>query len=168
MKLRSAMTINGKRHAAGSEVSWKVIYPFFCVHMLMFGASGFFMAYMDDGPPISFLFMHGGIAITVYLIFYLVIFGLDEVKWMFINAGLGVLGIAAQIDWLLAMFDKQVSDYAPIVHVIPFTYFVLYTFLIRQAILDISKSRNDESRKKKIENIYVGVSVLTYLTLAFA
>lgn len=112
--------------------------------------------------------MHCGIAIRVYLVFYWVIFGLDEVKWMFINAGLGLLGIVAQIDWLLALFDKQVADYSSIVHVIPFTYYVLYTFLIRQAVIDISKSRNDESRKKKIENIYIGVSVVTYLTLAFA
>ena len=122
MKLRSAMTINGKHRAVGSEISWKVIYPFFFVHMLMFGGSGFFMAYTADGPPLSFLFMHGGIAITVYVVFYFAMFGFDEIKWMFINAGLGLFGIMAQIDWLLALFDKQVADYSPIVHVIPFTY----------------------------------------------
>jgi len=159
------MTINGKHRAAGSEISWKVIYPFFFVHMLMFGGSGFVMAYTADGPPLSFLFMHGGIAITVYVVFYFAMFGFDEIKWMFINAGLGLFGIMAQIDWLLALFDKQVADYSPIVHVIPFTYYVLYTFLIRQAVLDISKSRNNESRKAKIENVYIGVSLATYLVL---
>ena len=131
----------------------------------MFGGSGFFMAYTADGPPLSFLFMHGGIAITVYVVFYFAMFGFDEIKWMFINAGLGLFGIMAQIDWLLALFDKQVADYSPIVHVIPFTYYVLYTFLIRQAVIDISKSRNNESRKAKIENIYIGVSLVTYLVL---
>jgi hypothetical protein len=35
-------------------------------------------------------------------------------------------------------------------------------------VIDISNSRNDESRNKKIKNIYIGVSVVTYLTLAFA
>ena len=36
---------HGKRYAAGTTISpWK-IYPFFLIHMAMFGASGFFMAY---------------------------------------------------------------------------------------------------------------------------
>ena len=168
MRLRSKITINGKTHPAGTELPWVVIYPFFFVHMLMFGASGFFMAYIGDGPPLFFLFMHGGIAITVYVIFYISMFGVDEVKWMFINAGLGALGIMAQIDWLLALFGKQVNDFPIIVHVIPFLYYILYTFLIRQAILDITHSRNDDSRREKIEKAYVGVSLAAYLALAIA
>ena len=46
---------------------WKFIYPFFLVHMLMFSASGFFMAYNDKPAPVGFLYMHGGIAIVVYM-----------------------------------------------------------------------------------------------------
>jgi hypothetical protein len=103
--------------------------------------------------------MHGGIAITVYTAFYLVIFGLDEVKWMFINAGLGVIGIYTQIGFLLSLFGKKVSDYPFNIHIVPFLYYVLYTFLIRHAILDFTRSREDETRKKMVENIYITVSL---------
>jgi hypothetical protein len=57
----------------------RFIYPFFAIHMLMFGLSGFVMAYASNRPDLFFLYLHGGIAIFVYLIFYLAIFGRDEV-----------------------------------------------------------------------------------------
>src|SRR3546814_6446770 len=62
------------------------IYPFFLFHMLMFGISGFVLAYGADGD-VAFLYMHGGIAIVVYLVFYSAIFGREQVKWMFIKIG---------------------------------------------------------------------------------
>lgn len=162
MKLQGSIKINNRMYAKGSEVPWYKIYPFFLVHMLMFGGSGFLMAYADEVAPIFFLYMHGGIAIVVYTIFYLVIFGLDEVKWMFINAGLGVLGIYSQISWLLSLFGKRVNDYPLYVHVIPFLYFILYTFLLRHAVLDIMKVREDETRKQRVEYGYVAISVAFY------
>ena len=66
--------------SSGKERSGLFIYLFFLVHMLMFGLSGFLMAYASDGPDITFLYMHGGFAILVYTIFYLVIFGVDQVR----------------------------------------------------------------------------------------
>ncbi len=108
--------------------------------MLVFGTSGFVMAYAKNPPPVAFLFLHGGLAVSVYTAFYLNIFGRDEVKWMFINAGLGLLGIYSQIGWLLSRFGRRISDYPLYVHVIPFLYFVLYTFLLRHAVLDITQS----------------------------
>ncbi|MBN1378317.1 MAG: hypothetical protein JXA04_03695 [Gammaproteobacteria bacterium] len=163
MKLKSAITINNKAYNKGDDVPWYTIYPFFMFHMLMFGGSGFFMAYSDNSPDVMFLYMHGGIAITVYTVFYLVIFGLDEVKWMFINAGLGLLGIYSQIDWILSFFGKRVGDYPYYVHVIPFLYFILYTFLLRHAILDIMNVGDDESKKQKVEFGYVVFSILIYV-----
>ena len=44
------------------------IYLFFGIHMLMFGLSGFFMAYSSDGPGLGMVYMHGGIAILVYMV----------------------------------------------------------------------------------------------------
>jgi hypothetical protein len=49
------------------------------------------MAYSDEGPPLLFMFAHGGIAIFVYITFYLNIFGRDAVQVMFTNAALGLL-----------------------------------------------------------------------------
>ena len=167
MKLEGNITINNRTNAKGTDVSWYMIYPFFLVHMLMFGGSGFFMAYSDQGPPLILLYAHGGFAILIYTVFYLAIFGRDEVKWMFINAGLGLLGINTQIGWLLSLFGKEVSDYSIYVHVIPFLYYVLYTFLIRHAVLDLMKTREDDIRKKKVEYVYVATSVAIYVTSYF-
>ncbi len=167
MKLRSEITINGKVWPKGSEISWLKIYPFFLLHMLMFGGSGFFMAYGAKDCPVPFLYLHGGIAILCYTVFYLAIFGRDEVKWMFINALLGLLGIYSQIGWFLSFFGKKIEDYPFYVHVIPFLYYVLYTFLIRQAIMDITQARENPARKKLVENIYIAASVVVYLLFFF-
>ena len=164
MKLRSGMTINNKFYPKGSVIPWYTIYPFFMIHMLAFGGSGFFLAYGDD-TDVFFLYMHGGIAILVYIIFYFAIFGVDQVRWMFTNAALGLLGIYSEIDWILSLFNKHVEDFAWYVHVIPFLYYILYTFLLRQAVIDISGSRNNPARMKLINFAYVGISLLFYLFL---
>ena len=159
MIVRGGFRMNGRDYPAGSDISWYKIYPFFLFHMLMFGGSGFLMAYSSDGAPLGFLFAHGGFAILVYTIFYVTIFGVDEVKWMFINAGLGALGIYTQMGWLLTLFGKRIGDYALVRHIVPFLYFVLYTFLLRQALLDISGARENEGRRRLVENAYIGLSL---------
>lgn len=141
---------------------WFFIYPFFAVHMLMFGGSGFLMAYSDDPAPLTFLYMHGGFAIFVYLVFYLAIFGLDEVRWMLINAGLGLYGIYAQIGWILARFGKSVDAFPWYVHVIPFLYYVLYTFLLYRFVLFVTGAERHPGRKRAIEWAYVVVSLVVY------
>jgi hypothetical protein len=117
------------------------------------------MAYANHRPPVLFLYLHGGIAIAIYTVFYLVIFGREEVRWMFINAFLGLLGVYSQIGWLLSLFGKNIGDYPYYVHVIPFLYFVLYAFLLRHAVLDLTQAREDPARKQRMENVYIGLSV---------
>ncbi len=138
------------------------VYPFFLVHMAAFGGSGFFMAYADDVPDLVFLYMHGGLAIVVYTVFYLAIFGLDEVKWMFINSGLGLFGIYAQIDILLGLFGRRAADFSPAVHVVPFLYYILYTFLLYQLVIDLSRARDNPLRRRKVEAVYVIISLVVY------
>ncbi|NOY69905.1 MAG: hypothetical protein GXP53_10555 [Deltaproteobacteria bacterium] len=162
MKVHGNISINNKTYVKGANIPWHQIYPFFLIHMLVFGGSGFFLAYGDGRPDVFLLFIHGGFAIIIYTVFYLVIFGCDEVKWMFINAALGLLGIYTQIDWLLSLFGRRADDYPIYVHVIPFLYFVLYTFLIRHAVLDITQSREDSNRKKRVEYGYIAISVAIY------
>ncbi len=143
-------------------------YAFFLIHMLAFGWSGFFMAYSSPGASVGFLYLHGGFAILVYLLFYLAMFGPDEVKWMFINAGLGIFGIYAEIRWILSWFGSTIDDYPIYVHVIPFLYYVLYTFLIRQAVVDLTRSRGNPTRRKLVETLYVTVSLAVYGWLYFS
>jgi len=125
------------------------------------------MAYTDDGPAIVFMFAHGGIAIVVYLLFCSAMFGKEAIRWMFINAGLGIFWIYAEIDWLLSFFGTTVSDYSVYRHIIPFLYYVLYTFLLRQAVIDITRSRADESRRKIVETLYVFISLAVYAFIYF-
>ena len=165
MRLHGALTVNGRAYAAGDEIPGLFVYPFFLIHMLAFGLAGFVLAYSD--APIEMVFMHGGIAIVVYVIFYLAIFGRDDVEWMFINAGLGIFGIVSQIDWILSLFGKHVGDYPPYVHIVPVIYFVLYTFLIRHAVLDLLGVRDDEDKRRRVQYGYVGGSLLLYLALHF-
>ncbi|MCX7033455.1 MAG: hypothetical protein NT046_05720, partial [Arenimonas sp.] len=159
MKLNSGLKVGGKQYAAGDRAPMKFIYPFFLFHMAMFGLSGFFMAYGSGEVDLAFLYMHGGIAITVYMLFYLAIFGVDEVKWMLINAGLGLLGIWAEINYILGWFGTSRGDFSPWVHVTPFLYYVLYTFLLRQLLLDLTGSRDKPARKRLVETLYVVASV---------
>ena len=167
MKLQRDIT---RTYIKGSDIPWYKIYPLFLIHVLVFGVSGFVVAYGLDSQSHFhlrfFVYAHGGLAILTYTAFYLVIFGRDEVKWMIINAGLGSLGIYSQIGWLLSLVDKRASDYPFNVHVIPFLYYVLYTFLVRQAVLDITQSREDPIKKKRVENLFiaffVAVSAISY------
>lgn len=152
---------NPKPGARAGMPKW-FVYPFFGVHMLMFGLSGFFMAYASDGPDLVFLYMHGGIAIVVYMVFYHVLFGRDQVKWMLINAALGILGIYAQVGWILERFGKRIDDYPWQVHVVPFLYYVLYTFLLRQFLIDVTGSRSDSRRRSVVDTLYVILSVVVY------
>lgn len=141
-----------------------IIYPFFLVHMLMFGISGFAIAY--GAEDVVFLYMHGGLAIVVYMVFYLAIFGRDQVKWMLINAGLGIVGIYSQIGWILGLFGRNVDDYPVYLHVVPVLYYVLYTFLLRQLLLDLTRSRDNAARRRLVEAAYVVISLGIYgLTL---
>ena len=162
MKLHGSVTINGKAYAKGDEIAWYTIYPFFLLHMLMFGGSGFLMAYAGKDVPDAFLYLHGGIAILVYVVFYFVIFGKDEVRWMFVNAGIGLYGIWCEIGWLLSLFGARLSDYPWQRHVVPFVYYVLYTFLLRQLVLDLFRAREDEARRRRVETAYIVVSLLVY------
>lgn len=167
MKLRSELTVNGRVYHAGDEISPWMIYPFFLLHMLAFGFSGFWIAYGNDNPEPFFAFLHGGIAITVYIVFYLAIFGRDEVKWMFINAALGLMGIYAQIKYLLALFGRRLSDYPLWADVMPFLYYILYTFLLRHALLDLTGARDNPQRRRIVESGYVAISLLAYAILLF-
>lgn len=150
---------NGKK----SRDYWITGYLLFLAHMFVFGLSGFMMAYAIDPPQIGFMYVHGGLAILVYLLFYLAMFGVDEVKWMFINSGLGLMGIFSEIDLILSkFFGTRFEDYPVAIHVIPFLYYILYTFLLRQFFIDLARARDKPKRKRFVEALYVVLSLVVY------
>ena len=79
------------------------IYPFFLVHMLMFGGSGLLMAYSENARRYC------------------------SCSRM---AALGLFGIYAQIGWILELFGKDIGDYPWYRHITPFLYYVLVSLLL--------------------------------------
>jgi hypothetical protein len=163
VKLHAEFTdLKGRTYRRGDDVPWLYVYPLFLVHMLVFGGLAFHQSYAGDGSNAM-----GGLAIALlgvpfYIVFYRAIFGREQTMWLFINAALGILGIASEIGWLLSLAGKKLNDYPTIAHIAPFTYYVMYTFLLRHAVLDLAGARDDAPRTRRIERNYVLISVLFY------
>ena len=66
------------------------------------------------------------------------------------------------MDWLLSFLGKSLRSYPWYVHVIPFLYYVLYTFLLRQALLHWTGAREDEVKARVVNRGYVFGSLLVY------
>ena len=154
-----------EENTSGSNLGGLVIYIFFLIHMLAFGGSGFAMAYFSESADLFFLYIHGGIAIFVYLQFYNALFGRDAVRWMVINALLGIFGIYSELRIFLDFFDKDITDYSIFVHAIPFTYYVLYTFLLYQTVLLLTNAAANPLRKLLVELTYIAISFGAYFFL---
>jgi len=144
------------------------VYPLLSLHLAAFGYGAFMMAYSSNPAPILVQYLAAAFAIHLYIKFYIQYFGLDEVKWMIINACLGILGIYGEIGWLLSKFGKEISDYPVYFHLAPFTYFILFTFLFRQLVLDITFSRQNEKRKQIVERVYVCTLLIIYAVVIFS
>ena len=156
-----------EENAAFLKANALFVYIIFLIHMLGFGLLGFYLAYGKPYTNIIELYLIGGFAIYIYIWFYIGLFGLDTVKWIFINSLLGLFGIYAQRDWALSLFGKSASDYSIFVHVIPFTFYILYTFLIRRALLDLTNCIGDCKKKKVVEMLYIAISIAVYSVLSF-
>jgi hypothetical protein len=129
-----------------------ILYAFFFIHMAVFGGIQFYSSYLGGSSKV------GAVGVAVYLIFYLRLFGQDEVKWMLINAALGIFGIYGQIGFLLSLFGKKISDYSYHAHLMPFLYFMLYTFLIRRLVVDLVHWKFFKE-KQQAEYAYIALSV---------
>ena len=153
------MPINRSKISGASPV---LFYLFFLVHMAIFGIGCLYMSYSDGGKSSINALLFSIFPLYVYIKFYLVLFGLDDIRWLFINSALGFFGIFAQLDFILYLFDATVDDYPGYVHIAPFIYFILYTFLIRHALLDLIASRFDKNKQRLIENTYIATSIIFY------
>jgi hypothetical protein len=165
MKVRGSggIVVGGKGYSRGDTIPWKHAYPGLLIHMFLFGGSAVYLAYFDLYPSPLFLFVWGGFGITFYLLLYSTLFGVDEMRWLFINSGLGILGIATQVDWLLSLTGTSLSDFPAYVHVVPFLYYILYTFLLRQAVLDLTGASEKPARLILVNGGYVILSTAFYV-----
>ena len=78
---------------------------------------------------------------------------------MFLNALFGLLRKGVQVGWLLSLFDRDSSTCPLSVYVTPFLFFLLYSFLMRRAVLDLINSLDDPARRKTMKKRYIGVTL---------
>lgn len=62
---------------------------------------------------------------------------------------------------IMRTMDRD-PDYPVYIHAIPFLYYVLYTLLLHNAVLDITHAQEDSSRRKRVDIGYVVVSIAIY------
>lgn len=160
--------IGNQKYAKGDDVPWLKIYPIFLLQMLFFGGGSLWVAYGLETPHTDTLYGFGAITIFIYMVLYLIVFGIDEIKWLFINSFLGFAGIYIQLEWIVSLFNKNINDYPLNIHVVPFIYYILYTFLIRQLVLDLTNARYNLTKKKYIEISYILISLAVYIILYFS
>lgn len=143
------------------------IFPYgrFLLHLLVFGSTGFYMAY-GTTVPLNILYAHGGVTVIGYLGMYYHAFGVDSLKWIVTNATLGLYGVAVEVDLLLSLFDRGIADYPLATHVVPFSYYVLYMFLLRRAMLAISGAESDEAKGRRLGRVFVVGSLVLYSGIA--
>jgi hypothetical protein len=164
MKVRGhGLNIGGRGYAKGEVIPWRFAYEGLMLHMFFFGVAVIFLAYLDPSPSTFFLYMWGAFGATLYIGIYSAMFGADEVKWLFINSGLGILGIATQMDWLLSLIGLGLADFPVYIHVVPFIYYVLYTFLLRQALLDLFRAYERPALQRTVNGGYVVFSIAVYV-----
>jgi len=151
-----------KHGIATENAPWMFIYGFFLFHMAMFGSVGFLLSYSDGASFLANL-VFSGFAISIYIVFYIAIFGIDEIKWLIINSIIGLLGIYSQLDWILERFGKTAQDFPTYYHIVPGIYFVLYTFLLRRAALHLLKAKEGSKKKVVVDFGYIIVTLGYYL-----
>lgn len=144
------------------KAPWIFIYGFFLLHMALFGSIGFLFAY-SEGAVFAFNLAFSGFAIFIYSIFYIAIFGIDEIKWLIINSVIGILAIYSQLGWILEKFDKSIHAFPNHYHIIPGIYFVLYTFLLRRALLHLLRAKDGTTKKVLVDIGYVVFTVGYFL-----
>jgi len=126
--------------------------------MGIFGGSSFALAYFSE-VNLTVVYLHGGFSACVFFLSYNSIFGIDEVKWMLIDAFLGVFGLYSEI---LSWAGREISSFPVQVHVVPFMHYVLYTSWLRQVVIEVANCRPDKDRGEKVSCVYLALSLGFY------
>lgn len=164
MKLRRDIKIQRRWYHKGDEISWLKVYPFFLFHIGIFGVTAVVLAYAETEPavPLGVLYGFSAIALLSYLAFYLRYFGRDSWKWMLLNSGLGLFAFFSQAENILGLFGRQFSELPWAVHAVPTMFFMIYTFFLRQAVLDLNDARENP---QPTEKMFVITLVMSYSLL---
>ena len=147
------------------------IYLFFLADMAGFGTLTFYLTYhQQQGES----YMVGAMLVIIYVLFYLMLFGADDVLWLFINGLLGALMVRSWLETLATPFIPPPSmlghgiitdfDGFPVVrHILPGAVFLMYQFMLRNFLIDALGARFNPRRKRYVGWLFVVVSVVQIL-----
>jgi hypothetical protein len=147
------------------------IYLFFLAHMAVFGTATFYMAYhVQQGDIYAF----GVIPILIYVPFYLILFGADEILWLVITSVLGLLMIYGWLETLALPFipepgtagDHIITDFDKFPasrHILPGTFLVMYEFMLRNVLIDVLGARHNQRRNRYVGWLFVAFSGMQIL-----
>ncbi|MFZ2151459.1 MAG: hypothetical protein WAU85_05440 [Candidatus Absconditicoccaceae bacterium] len=95
--------------------------------------------------------------------FYFLAFGRDKIKRMFITSLIGISSIYSQLSNILKYFDKNINEFSWIYHIIPGIYFILFSFLLRRALVDICRSINIKYGERIGNGILLGSWIISII-----
>lgn len=168
MKLKTDIYSGQKIYRKGDELPWVKVYGSFIIYVLVIAPVIFNETYVQRDINLGYFLLLGGFLPLIYLLFYRSVFGIEEVRWIFINSILGIFGTFAELNWLLKyLYEKQISDFPFYYHIVPIIHYILLTYVLRQAVIDTFRARDNEKRRIYVNILYVIFSILIYFSLYF-
>ncbi|EKE29455.1 MAG: hypothetical protein ACD_2C00172G0003 [uncultured bacterium (gcode 4)] len=145
----------------------KSAYPILVPHVLIFGFTWFMLFYSHQRPAMGFLIWL--ITTISYLIVYVQLFGKEQIRDMLIGGLIWVIQVygwleilaAKAIDWTkeFKTFDSMPMYY----HLIPATYFIMWTFLVKNVIIDLIWARNNPEKMNLTYKLFYAISLLIFI-----
>ena len=142
------------------------IYLFFLAHMAAFGTATFHITYHKQ---LGDVYSVGVISLLTYVLFYLIMFGVDEILWLVITSVLGLLMIKSWLGTLALPFipdpatagDRILTDFDDFParrHILPGAFLVMYTFMLRNMLIDVLGARFNPRRDRYVGWMFVAIS----------
>ena len=169
MKLKTDISIGSNTYSKGSYLHWSKVYGFFTVIIALHFWLVFDITYIQQDIVLGFTLCFGIFLPVLYLLAYRSIFGLAEIRWLIVNSIIGIIGVLAELDWVLSYFyDKSLSDFNVFFHIIPCVHYIMFTFVLRQAVIDSFHARYNLKRREYVNLGFTLISTILYVALYFA
>ena len=147
------------------------LYLFFLLHTAAFGTATFYVTYHLQRAD---AYVFGAIAILVYVPFYLILFGADEVLWLVITSVLGLTMVYSWLETLALPFipepgtgsDRIITEFGKFPasrHILPGTFLVMYQFMLRNLLIDMLGARHNQARDRYVGWLFIAVSAAQIL-----
>lgn len=155
--LRDIVEQVNKLHRKNNYITSYKFYILISILIIIFSSLWFYLTYFENKLIISYIM--SSLYILFFLMFYFLAFGRDKIKRMFITSLIGISSIYSQLSNILKYFDKNINEFSWIYHIIPGIYFILFSFLLRRALVDICRSINI----KYWERIWNGILLWSWI-----